>query len=201
MRPVLKIGPLTQLQDARSAAAVGFDLISFSLARGDARKLPVSLAWNMAQWLSGPEIVLELNAASLPEWAEAQQQIPGCRALMPLAEAEPALAAGLPGLILQASGPVSAADAARWQQAGAWVEIPVAAAAEAAAYASVRDRLILHWASLDEAARFVAESPWQPAAHAFSQAAEESPGQLDYARLDSWLEGFFSRFPQSAPDA
>ncbi|MDX2284367.1 MAG: hypothetical protein NW241_09405 [Bacteroidia bacterium] len=201
MRPLLKIGPLTQLQDARSAAAVGFDLISFSLARGDARKLPVSLAWNMAQWLSGPEIVLELNAGSLAEWAEAQQQIPGCRALMPLAEAEQALAAGLPGLILQAAGPVSAADMARWQQAGAWVEMPAADAAAAAAYESVRDGLILHWASLDEAARFVASSPWQPAAHAFSHAAEESPGQLDYARLDSWLEEFFGRFPQSAPDA
>ena len=70
MHPILKINQLTNLQDARSSAAVGFDLISFSLERGNPKKLSAAMVWNIVNWLSGPEIVLDLNVASLEELPE-----------------------------------------------------------------------------------------------------------------------------------
>ena len=69
-KPSLKIGPLTNLQDARSSAAVGFDLVTFSLERGSNKKLSGSMIWSIIQWLSGPEIVLEINRFSLEELKE-----------------------------------------------------------------------------------------------------------------------------------
>lgn len=70
MRPKFKISNLTQLQDARYCAAVGFDFVSFSLERGSFQKLPVSGVWNMVQWLDGPSVILEINTASVAELDE-----------------------------------------------------------------------------------------------------------------------------------
>ncbi|MCI4668619.1 MAG: hypothetical protein MRZ79_10835 [Bacteroidia bacterium] len=66
-KPLLKIGPLTSLQDARSSAAVGFDLVTFSLERGSMQKLATNMIWSIVQWLSGPRVVLEINRFSLEE--------------------------------------------------------------------------------------------------------------------------------------
>jgi len=70
MHPKFKISKLTNLQDARYSAALGFDMVSFSLARGERQKLPATLIWNIANWLEGPEIVLDLNAESWEELSE-----------------------------------------------------------------------------------------------------------------------------------
>ena len=88
MKPQLKIGPLTQLQDARSSAAVGFDWLSFSLERGNPKKLSPSLIWNIIQWVSGPEIMIELDAASYMEWEEVQTLFPAKAACVPWSERE-----------------------------------------------------------------------------------------------------------------
>ena len=74
MRPILKISKLANLQDARSSAAVGFHQISFDLQRGSMSKLSASMVWNMVQWLSGPEVVLEMDVASLPELEDIKGQ-------------------------------------------------------------------------------------------------------------------------------
>ena len=63
----LKISNITNLQDARYSAAVGFDMISFCMERGNQRKLSPNLIWSMAEWLEGPEIALEVNAFSMEE--------------------------------------------------------------------------------------------------------------------------------------
>lgn len=72
MKPQLKISKVVSLQDARYAAAKGFDYISFSLLRGDMRKLSVEMIWNIINWIEGPQIAIELDRQSLEEFEEAK---------------------------------------------------------------------------------------------------------------------------------
>lgn len=69
----IKIAHITHLQDARYCAAMGFQLISFSLLQGDEYALPAQQIREITGWLSGPKYVLECNEASV----EALKEIHG----------------------------------------------------------------------------------------------------------------------------
>lgn len=190
MRPLLHIGPLTSLQDARSSAAVGFDIISFSLERGSDRKLSGSLIWNMINWLSGPQIFLEWNAESVPEveGLAASVVFQGLispwtdQATLALASPQPQWWRTPASLLPQQS-----------EATISWVE--VATAQEALALAPYYARCILHITDFEESFAFLAQAESWPYGLSLGAEAEEEMGVLDYERIDEWLEKFQERFP------
>jgi hypothetical protein len=200
MRPVTKIGPLTQLQDARSCAAVGFDLISFSLARGEDRKLPVSMVWSIVNWLSGPEIVLEVNRESLEELEEAARAFSWRYVSLPAADWSAELAGRFPALLLTAkaeearpewvAAQVSAAQALGCELK---VELQLETASGLEAYSEVMVHLLLRLPSLEAGEGFLRQAPALPWGLSLGAEAEEYPGQLDYERIDRWVEALDAR--------
>jgi len=200
VRPKLKISNLISLQDARSSAAVGFDLISFSLERGSHHKLSVSLAWNIIQWISGPAIVVELNRASLPELTEAQQTFSVDYATLPLDEWSPDMQADLPPVILRGDHQADPQRLAEWLAAAPadrlFLELSLPSPAEAERFAPVAERSLFHFHSIEMAEEMVQTSQVVPWGFAFYQEAQEEPGVLDYERIDDFLELFNERFEE-----
>lgn len=195
MRPKLSIGPLTSLQDARSSAAVGFDYILFSLARGSSRKLPANMIWSLMEWLSGPEILLELNAASAAELTAASDTAEFAGLVMP---APDYLQAEWPTeqpiwLQMPANSPASAVATAL-EQAGPASKVILAAQGPLAGYQPLAEQLFLHFPTLDEAEDFVKASDWMPYGLHLGPEAEEEPGVLHYERIDEFLEVLAARF-------
>ena len=201
MRPLLKISQLISLQDARSSAAVGFDLISFSLERGSDRKLSPATAWNIVQWLSGPDIVLEINAQSWPELEELDAQFAYQYVSLPLDAWDGSLPRPLPGLILRAgpeADPAQLVDIA--SVTGATLpqlrfELSLASPADLAAFAPILSQSLVHFTQPEAAEAFLDEAVALPWGLAFGPEWEEEPGVLDYARIDAFMERFEARFP------
>mgnify|MGYP006269998637 CR=1 FL=1 len=193
MRPRLKISNLISLQDARSSAAVGFDLVSFNLTRGDERKLSAAMIWNLVQWISGPDIVLEMNGASLPELADIQQSFQPGYLTLPLAErSQAADLSGLPPLILKAEvmdDPEALAQLAA-AQTDLRFELHLTQLADVARFAPVLGRSLLHFPSLDEAEAYLRSDAPVAWGLSLDREAEEEPGVLDYERIDQFIEVF-----------
>ncbi|MEM9984060.1 MAG: hypothetical protein AAF804_03105 [Bacteroidota bacterium] len=199
MRPKLKISQLTNLQDARSSAAVGFDLISFSLERGSNRKLSVSMAWNMIQWLSGPAITLELNRASLPEWEEAKKSFEPEWITLPWQDWEPGLAEDVK-VILRVEGdqapPALKAIMSEDRAENLFLELHLSSIAEIAIWHDWLERAFLHFPDLDQAEAYIDQEYPLPYGFSFYQEAEEEPGVLDYVRIDDFMEVFNEKFEE-----
>lgn len=194
MRPILKVSNLISLQDARSSAAVGFDLVSFSLERGSTKKLSSSLIWNMVQWLSGPEVVLELNLISLEELEEVKKLFQWSYITLPFEEWDERLLANHPKIILRADQFIDPAKITETviqaEDAGVELkfEISLPDADSATAYQGVADHVFLHFVSLDELLDFVKASPFAPYGINLGEEAEEEPGFLHYERIDDLMD-------------
>ena len=177
MRPRLKISNLISLQDARSSAAVGFDLVSFNLTRGDER----------------PDIVLEMNGASLSELAHIQQSFqPGYLTLRLAERSQAADLSGLPPLILKAEvmdDPEALAQLAA-AQTDLRFELHLTQLADVARFAPVLGRSLLHFPSLDEAEAYLRSDAPVAWGLSLDREAEEEPGVLDYERIDQFIEVF-----------
>lgn len=101
---LLKVGPVTNLQDARYAAALGAHYLSFSLEPGHPYKLGPELVSEMMQWLSGPRMVLECGAEA-PAMAPKNPTEVQWGLEWPLAQAATAVSTGHPfGLRLTLNG-------------------------------------------------------------------------------------------------
>ncbi|MEL6672607.1 MAG: hypothetical protein AAFR61_10465 [Bacteroidota bacterium] len=200
MRPLLQIGNLINLQDARSSAAVGFDMINFSLAKGDPRKLSVSLVWNIIQWLSGPEVVLEINAESQDELKEATAQFPIHFAAIPYADRQAVDFSLAPAWILRGFHPESpaAVEAALAEiqalDRPVYLELSLETALEALAYEAYFPDLFLHFEEMREATTFVQLKKEAVKGLSFYDEAEEEFGQLHYENIDDFLEVFFDQY-------
>jgi hypothetical protein len=188
------------LQDARSSAAVGFDLVSFSLERGHNQKLPAKLIWNMVNWLSGPETVLELDLNSLPELEEVGDSFEYQWVGFPAEDWNSRLLAEFPAVILRADASLSPAQLQTWlQEAEAagktllcQLSVPNAAAVEG--FRELLPYLLLHFPDLDQLQAFAATAPAVPRGFVMETEAEEAPGLLDYQRIDEFMEVFEARF-------
>ncbi len=206
MFPSLAIGPLTNLQDARSCAAVGFDYVVFSLARGSHRMIPASSIWSIANWLSGPGLVLELNGASLPELEGLQGSLAIAAVVMP-AEDWVQLS---PEERMQLSGRIQGKEIWLACQHPGDLDL-VEEAVSLAAQQKLEARLlmdadilppgleetysiILHFSTPEASLEFIETSHWQPAGIWLGPEMEEAFGQLDYDRIDAWLETWTVRF-------
>jgi hypothetical protein len=190
MRPKLKIGPLISLQDARSCAAVGFDVISFSLARGSFRKLSASTVWNMIQWLDGPAICLELNADSLEELTEARKQFEPAWIEADWTERNAEWPAGFPLLLTASLQELTPADAAAWlnTRPNSYLQLSLPEATLPAAWHALLPRLFLHLPEPALAGNRFFLPGISPAGWALSTEWEEAPGELDYQAIDDALE-------------
>jgi len=203
MRPRLKISNLISLQDARSSAAVGFDLISFNLTRGDDRKLSAAMVWNMVQWLSGPEIALELNVDSLPELEEAQKSFQPGYITLPLSQWSDTWLGQLPPVILKAEvlddpaaliAIVAAADQA---EQSLYFELSLSQIADVERFEGVMQRSLVHFPTLEMAIAYVQGAAPTAWGISFDQEAEEEPGLLDYERIDAFIEVFEARYEEA----
>ncbi|MEL6135329.1 MAG: hypothetical protein AAFR59_18380 [Bacteroidota bacterium] len=204
MRPLLKISHLTNLQDARSSAAVGFDLIGFDLVRGSHRKLATPMVWNIVKWLSGPRIVVELSRDSLPELAEVQKSVEVSFATFPLADwGEDLLQVGIPIILRVPSQTDIDALIELRNYKGVYFELEMPSVEEMSgtearmALLSIMDKSFLHFRTMEEGQEFIVHSDHVPYGFALGEEAEEEPGVLHYEKIDDWLETFEHRFPQS----
>lgn len=203
MRPKLKISNLTNLQDARSSAAVGFDLISFSLERGNDKKLSASLIWNIVNWLSGPGIVLEMNVASLEELSQVEKMFPWKYITVPGEEWDVMLANYTESIILRFSSDVPV-ERLREIIAGAKplglevkFEISVSDPGDVDAFQELLDHIFLHFSGMQKAQAYIQSGLPQPFGFSLGEEAEEEPGLLDYQQIDDFLDIYNEVFPES----
>ncbi|MEM8887043.1 MAG: hypothetical protein AAGD28_03580 [Bacteroidota bacterium] len=195
MRPKLKIGPLTQLQDARSSAAVGFDILSFSLERGSMKKMSPAMIWNMVNWIQGPEILLELNAASLEELEEMNKSFQASYVQFPLSDWDAELLSKLDsGIYLKAGKEASLeeiksslADIATAGKEGI-VEISMDEISEVGEYQEVLGKSYLHFSHSDVLFEYLQEGCPNPLGFALGEEFREDAEYLNYERIDDLIE-------------
>ncbi|MEZ4772267.1 MAG: hypothetical protein R3D00_03725 [Bacteroidia bacterium] len=203
MRPKLKISNLINLQDARSSAAVGFDLISFSLERGNDKKLSASLIWNIVNWLSGPGIVLEMNVASLEELSEVEKMFSWKYITIPASEWNDLIFSYTDAVILRTDHTATPEEIQRLVQLAESMEkelkfeIQLPAISAAKTYSAVAKHIFFHFPDIDEAEAYIQSGDFQPYGFSFGEEAEEEPGLLNYQRIDDFLEIFADHFPES----
>lgn len=198
MRPLLAVGPLTNLQDARSCAAVGVDYLVFSLERGSMRMLASNLIWSMVSWIAGPQVVLELSVDSMQEldslggsveigaislpWQDwTNQTLPGREVWLRATEND------------SVSAITSVLE--KGNQDGNEIRIIVSCEAAPAVWEEWASHLWLHFGSLEQAQAFIRESSWMPTGILLGAEAEESFGMLDYEAMDELIEMLDARFP------
>ena len=200
-RPLLKIGPLTNLQDARSSAAVGFNLISFSLERGNMKKLPASLIWNITQWLNGPEIVLDLNRMSLPELDELEKSVSWSWLSFPYEDWTPELLKLQGKLIIKANDSHSPAslkallETANRSTRRLWIELSLKPQ-QLETYTAILGDSFVHFPEIDQMQQFIGKNSYNPFGFCLGEEAEEEAGLLDYERIDELMEVYTDRFPE-----
>ena len=195
MRPKLKIGPLTQLQDARSSAAVGFDILSFSLERGSMKKMSPAMIWNMVNWIQGPQILLELNAASLEELEEMNKSFQASYVQLPLAEWDAGLLPQLAqGIYLKADKGANISDikSSLSQIADAGkegiVEISLDEISEVGEYQEILATTYLHFSSSETLFEYLKQEGPNPLGFALGEEFREDAEYLDYERIDDLIE-------------
>ena len=195
MRPKLKIGPLTQLQDARSSAAVGFDILSFSLERGSMKKMSPAMIWNMVNWIQGPQILLELNAASLEELEEMNKSFQAGYVQLPLAEWDAGLLPQLAhGIYLKADKGANISDIksslAQISAAGkeGIVEISLDEISEVGEYQDILANTYLHFSKSETLFEYLKQEGPNPLGFALGEEFREDAEYLDYERIDELIE-------------
>ena len=163
-------------------------LVSFSLARGENRKLDAATVWNIANWLEGPELVLDLNAASLEEIEGLG--VDARYLTFPFSEYSSFLFNYTPAIILLTDSQTSAeAIATVAEEAGVAghelkVEVFLQKAKDAEQYRSVGEHVLLHFPDLASADAFIANPPFEVFGISFGEEAEEEPQVLHYEVLD-----------------
>jgi hypothetical protein len=195
----LKISNLIALQDARYSAAAGFDIVSFNLKKGDPRNLPVEAIREMAGWIAGPEIALELNTASMDQLDAAGESVTFRYISLPLAEWSPSLLNRDSGIILRAgatdapSGVDLPMDAAADAGRELFVELKLAEAEVPANWMPLLSSLYLHFPSLHAAEQWLAGAETLPYGLSFYSEVEETPGCIDYPAMDDFLDRLRAR--------
>ncbi len=193
-KPLLKIGPISVLQDARYSAAVGFDIITYCLARGDMRKVSAATAWNLVQWLSGPVSALELNAESWEEIAEATALFPVKWIEFPWEDRRTAWGTDANALAVAATLP-DAESLAAWfgENERHYLQLTVQHDTPVEAFSNWLNRVFFRFDSPETATHWLSANKPLPLGIAFSTEWEESPGEMDYPALDDVLELLESR--------
>ncbi len=195
MRPKLKIGPLTQLQDARSSAAVGFDILSFSLERGSMKKMSPAMIWNIVNWIQGPEILLELNAESLEELEEMNKSFQAGYVQLPLSEWDAALLPQLnSGIYLKAEKGSKLADMQKCLSEIAevgkegLVEISLDEISEVGDYQEILEQSYLHFHNSATLCEYLKQGGPSPLGFALGEEFREDAEYLDYEQIDDLVE-------------
>ncbi|MEO0896016.1 MAG: hypothetical protein AAFY71_06430 [Bacteroidota bacterium] len=198
-KPLLKIGPLTNLQDARSSAAVGFNLITFSIERGSMKKLPVNMIWSMIQWLSGTSTVLEINRISLEELEEVKKYFTFEYLSFPISEWGPDLLTVHEGIVLRLDS-TSSPDTCQQIIAEAGhqeilFELTVPSVEDAKAYMGLSDSLLLNVSDMDRSREALEQIESIKGLSLKGEALEED-GILNYEAIDDWIEVFEEEFDE-----
>ncbi len=204
MRPKLKIGPLTHLQDARSSAAVGFDLISFSLERGSTRKLAPSMVWNIINWLQGPQILLELNADSLEELTETEKMFPAQVISFPLSDWKAGILGDIKAELFFKVSPSDSPE--KIEQVlnevtlvgyEAKIEVSLEEISEIGPYKPFFPNLFLHFTEAQTLFEFLQSDPELPYGFSLGDEFREDVEFLDYEQIDTLMEILEEQYPEA----
>lgn len=203
MRPKLKINNLTNLQDARYSAAVGFDYVSFSLERGSMKKLAPNLIWNIVNWLEGPEIILELNTQSLEELRSVDKTFSYRFITFPIEEWSDLLFQESPHVILRADSRISAEEIleicrdAKGKGFELKVELLLEKISELDFYREVMDYLFVRFNDFFITLELVSNDKYSPYGISFGTEVEDR-GLIDYDRIDSFIDFFTEKYGQES---
>jgi len=190
---LLKISNITNLQDARYCAAMGFDLLSFNLERGNPRKLEGPMIWNLASWLEGVRYVVETNAESIEEVQKMGESIDLAFISLPLESWTPKLTEKYPSIILRAGidhHPVKLVDTinkARSQHQEIKLELLLSTLEEVDAYSDLAPHAFFNLPGIQEVVQLVETPEFNPYGFSFRAEVEEGVGMLNYDLLDSFL--------------
>lgn len=202
MRPKLKISNLISLQDARSSAAVGFDFIGFNLIRGANQKVSVSMAWNIIQWLSGPEIVLELDKSSMPELDDAANTFEFPHVSLPWEDWSPGTDLKGKDVILRGDHSLTPDQVGTLLEqmeslgVSGLIELSLPGIAEVKAYKPHLGHCLIHLPQLEMVEDLIQQNDLIPGGLSFYDEVQEEPGVLDYERIDEFLELFEEVFEE-----
>jgi|GEM_PF-3109167 len=195
MRPKLKISNLIHLQDARYAAAAGFEFVSYSLERGHTKKLPVKMVIDMASWLSGPQTILELNIESLNELRAVEHAFEFAYVSLPFEDWHEMLLSHEYNFILRSDTPPpietlhTIIEAIEAEDKQVKFEITFSDPTIVKAYQAIYPYLFVHFQSLQQASVFLSElsTDSQPFGISFREEADEDEYGLHYEVLDELL--------------
>ena len=199
MQPKLKINNLTNLQDARYSAAVGFDYVSFSLERGSLKKLAPNLIWNIVNWLEGPEVILELNTQSLEELEHVDKTFNYRYITLPMEEWSDLIFQTTPKIILRANSQLLAEDISTMCKEAAEsgfelkIELLLNSLEELTNYKDVLEFIFVSFKDFSFTKRLIEESKHIPYGISFGEEVEIE-GLIEYEEIDDFIEKFGERF-------
>jgi len=189
-----KISNVTNLQDARYSAAVGFDYISFNLIRGNPRKLEPPMIWNLVNWLEGPEFVLESNQDSMDELKLVGESFHYQYINLPLEDWNLEQAAHLPSIILivdNEADPVELRSKVNKAQAAGLelkFEVLLKSVDEIETFSDIFPHIFINLQDIETLALLVKDNAFNPYGVSLREEAEEKDGLLDFERIDKFWE-------------
>jgi len=189
-----KISNITNLQDARYSAAVGFDYLSFCLVRGDERKLAPAMIWNLINWLEGPAYVLEINRVSLEELKYVGDSFHYAQLLLPYEEWDIHLSTYAQSFILKTDGskdPMqlrSVVNKAEIAGLDVKFELTLKTIEEIEVFRDIFPHIFINFPNIETIQLLLQEDGFEPFGIAIRDEGEEEMGLLNYDLIDAFWE-------------
>ena len=204
MRPKLKISGISDLQDARYCAAVGIDLIAFTIEQGNPDAVTTAFVKEVSGWLEGPETVGEFGESDSVDYIlECREKLHLQWISLPWEKycAPGALDALKGKIILRKSSEAMVSDLAAFavliaENPGLCIEYAYTAPELfeqlLADMPDVAAGSILAFSDPDPVYKILAENGVKPFAFALGSFAKEESGTLDYNTCDVFVEKYES---------
>lgn len=195
---MIKIANITNLQDARYCAAMGFQLINFSLLPQEAQSLTAQQIREIAAWLSGPQYVLSCDAASVAELQAIHGTFPYHYIEIPVEDWQKfSFLPTIPFILkVKAKQEVSALailiEEVQKHHKASKIEIEVESADDFLNYESLFPNIFIHTPSLQMLSELIETHQKMPFGFSIREEGVELSGNLDYEALDKLCEQIYN---------
>lgn len=191
---IIKISNITNLQDARYCAAMGFQLISFSLLPQNGQSMSAQQIREIAAWLSGPQYVLACDAASVAELQAIHGTFPYHYIEIPQEDWQKiSFLPAVPFILrVKEKGELSELavliEEVQKHHEAAKIEIEIESAADFLRYESLFPHIFIHTPSLKMLSELRETHQKMPFGFSIREEGLELSGNLDYEALDKLCE-------------
>ncbi len=191
---MIKISNITNLQDARYCAAMGFQLINFSLLSEDTQRLSAQQIREIAAWLSGPQYVLACNEASVADLQAIHGTFPYHYIEIPAEDWQKFSFLPAIPFILKVKGKWEVAALAtlieevKKHHNASKIEIEMDTTHDFSSYESLFPNIFIHTPSLQILSELVETYQNMPFGFSIREEGGELSGDLDYEALDKMCE-------------